>query len=189
MTREIYIPAISDEEYYRLGEYNATQLLKHCGAKELDVVVDYGCGDGRVARYIATRCRKIICADIGEFVLRDAEMILNRFAVDNAEFKFTNDIKEEGFADLVYTFQVIQHCSDSEQLDMVNHIQSMLKPDGIACIHMPKIEDKPLYQNNNMCMCFTREQVEYFGKMFSHFVIDELEFTPNWIDYYLWVRT
>jgi 2-polyprenyl-3-methyl-5-hydroxy-6-metoxy-1,4-benzoquinol methylase len=191
VNREIYIPKISDEEYYRLGKYNATQLVEGCiqrGFDLLDVVVDYGCGDGRVARYMSEKCVKIICADISEFVLHDAAKKLSEFNVSNAEYHLTSELKKENYADLIYTFQVIQHCNDAEQLEMVNHIKSMLKDTGIACIHMPKIEDKPFYHNNGMCMCFTKEQVEHFGKMFPSYEIEEIEFAPNWIDYYLWVR-
>ena len=61
----------------------------------------------------------------------------------------------------------------------------ILKPNGLACIHFPKIEDKPWYKNHTTCMCYTIEQVKEFGKLFKDPSIIEIEICTNWIDYYL----
>ncbi len=190
ITQDIFVPWYTDEQYNDLGITHSRQLIegyRNRTKNSLRNVVDYGCGDGRVARFMASKCNKIICADISSDILLCTAQRMLKYQVANFEVVLTDDLVQTNI-DFIYSLQVLQHNTYAEQVQILEHIKLMLKENGVACIHFPKLDDKPSYVNSSNCMCFTFSQVEEFGKLFPHYEIEEAEFTPNWFDFYLWVK-
>lgn len=195
INRDIFATGVgSEENYNKLGQYHAKQLMdgfNKRSKRKLNMIVEYGIGDTRVGKYIATECKNFIGIDVSQVILDEAKNKLynyNMNNIDNYELFLNINFNKNNIADFVYSLQVLQHNIYEEQIKIINHIKTILKPNAIACIHFPKIEDKPWYKNSNMCMCFTKEQVEEYGKMFNNYDIEEIEFCKNWMDYYLWVK-
>lgn len=183
ISREQFWPGLSEERYKELGFKNALQLLDlyktTTGISLPDTIVEYGCGDARVLKPMSMVTERAIGLDICNLVLAEARKNTD------AELYNVNSFKEENFADLVYSLQVMQHNTYEQQIAIMKHIISMLRPMGIAIIHFPKIEDKPNYRNHGTCMCFNKQQVEMFGNMLFNPTIHEVDIAPDWWDYYL----
>src|SRR5205823_13301611 len=59
-------------------------LLSHVGIHSTDVVLEIGCGIGRVGKHLAARCRRWIGADVSPHMLKFAAERLRDFS--NVEF-------------------------------------------------------------------------------------------------------
>jgi SAM-dependent methyltransferase len=182
INRDQFWPGLTQERYDELGETNALQLTalySKYTTEPLNTIVDYGCGDARVLKAIDKQCTKAVGLDICDLVLDAARKNTT------AELFNIKEFDKVDYADFVYSLQVMQHNTYEQQLRILVDIKKILKPTGLACIHFPKIEDKPNYKNHGTCMCYTKQQVMYFGNLFSNPVIEEVEIAPNWFDYYL----
>ena len=190
INRDQFLPANSEEEYNSSGKTDTYQLLdrlRDFTSNKLDLVLEYGCGDGRVARFMAKECENLICLDVSPFVLEATEEKMIEHNNYNVTYILADNFDKENIADFIYSLQVLQHNPYDEQIQIIKKIQKALKPNGIACIHLPKLENRPEYENCDTCMCFTKEQVLEFGKYFSEFVLDD-DVETQWNDYFLWCK-
>lgn len=207
--RDNFLICPTEEEYWESGRVDASYFiegaqkrLKKTGSaakKKLGTVMDYGPGDGRVARFVADACKKIYCVDIASSVASLAEKQFNRFGIKNGEFstvKSISDNNKNGFIDFLYCYQVIQHNPPDEQKTIMQRIYDYLKPGGLACIHFAKLENKPGYVNGPACMCFTLEQVnELVGGVFGNdnyeieeMIIGKAQEYFGATDYFVWAQ-
>jgi 2-polyprenyl-3-methyl-5-hydroxy-6-metoxy-1,4-benzoquinol methylase len=182
----------TEEEYWATGKIDADGIAKGVKKRKgkLGTVVEYGCGDGRVALHMAAKCKEIRCVDIAESVLNLAKKELTERGVENASFCVVEKA-EEGFADFAYSLQVVQHNPEAEQKAIMQRIYGYLKPGGLACVHLAALETKPGYQNCSTCMCFTREQAEELASVFDEYEIELAALAAkksNSGDYFVWGR-
>lgn len=186
-----FLPSDSDEHYMETGKNNANFIIsahKKKSKKKLVNVAEIGVGDGRIATFISKYCDKLTCVDINPYVLEATKERFNKYGVTNAEFVLSDDFDEEDKFNLIYCCQVLQHNTKEGQIQIINQIKRALKPDGIAFIHLPKLENKATYVNCDTCMCFTIEQAKELGSYFSECEINEFDLIPEWDDYYLVCR-
>jgi len=186
----IFTTNCTPAQIIELGKRHTKQILegyqKRIKSKTTpNIVIDYGCGDGRIAQFMAGECGELVCLDVNPLVIEAAKSALSKH--NNIEFHLADDFKVPNCADLICSFQVLQHNTPEDQVKIMFHIYTLLKSGGIACVHFTKLEDSPL-QNTPIFMCFTRSQVETFGKMFTSCEVEKAEFAPDWVDYYLWVK-
>ena len=129
-------------------------------------VIDYGCGIGRVIQYIAQKAKRAIGLDITQSFLRKA-----RAAIPNAEFYATDDYEEEGIADLVYCFMVMQHNDQAGRERIMEHIGHLLKMGGTAIVSFPS-DKSTYYKENKNLHKFTRDEVRWFGQKFDSRIVE-----------------
>ena len=174
--RDSFLIRTDEESYWQSGqddaEYIFTEAQKQ-GQKQFGTVLEYGSGDGRIARFMSAKCNEFICADIAESVLNLArQQLTERFGLDNVRYSLIESLEsQENFADFVYSSQVIQHNPPHEQKQIMANIYRFLKPGGMACVYLPSLEAIPGYQNGPTCMCFTREQAEELAQAFDSYEI------------------
>lgn len=205
----------TEEEYWESGKVDASYFIEGAQKRiknlKAKIIMDYGPGDGRVARFVAPSSKKIYCVDIAKSVVALAEHQFNQFGIKNAEFKTvheltgpketgesqkTTDLKDSNFIDFLYCYQVIQHNPPDEQKAIMQRIYDYLKPGGLACIHFAKLENKPGYVNGPACMCFTLEQVkELAGGVFGddnyeieEMIIGKAQEYFGATDYFVWAH-
>lgn len=167
--KTIFLPVESEEDYNASGKSNVEDLiykLYNFYIENLNCVVDYGCGDGRMAQFMSEQCKKLICVDVNETILNLAKKRLSN--KNNISFIIDKDFNLDNSVDFIYCFQVIQHNPYEEQIEIINKIYKALRKNGVACIHFPKIENHPEYKNNNFCMRFSYEQIENLVKNIFH---------------------
>lgn len=190
--RDSFLIRPDEESYWQSGKIDAdkvfTKAQEH-GQKSFEVILEYGCGDGRIARFMSANCDTLICVDIAKSVLELAyKQLNNRFGINNVLYKVAYECGElKDTADFIYSMQVIQHNPPDEQKNIIQNIYRFLKPGGLACVHFAALETKPDYQNCNSCMCFTREQVEELAAVFDNYEITLENFGgASEEDYFVW---
>lgn len=195
INRDQFLRRETEEQYNLTGENNLKMLLdrfekisKTNWNDRIRTVIDFGCGDLRVARFMAAKCTKIIGLDVSPFVLEAAQIKIHEYRLSNCSLKLVDEFDEENVADFIYCLQVLQHNTYEEQMQIVDKIASLLKPGGYACIHLPKSGNMPGHQNIDTCMSFPKEAVEALAEGFPWFEILEDSIVEGKEAYFLWVR-
>ncbi len=101
-----------------------------------DIVLDYGCGPGFLARALAPRLRKVLAYDISPGALACAR-ILN--PADNLEYVGPNEIDEsvpDASVDLVVSLALVQHLTDRIYRHVIGNCFRKLKPGGRLLLHV-----------------------------------------------------
>lgn len=101
------------------------------------IVLDFGCGPGYLAKFVANKVKKVIAVDISCGVIECAKVLNNSH---NILFKINNgkDLSaiNEGSLDLIYSFAVIQHLSDELFKGFLKDFFRVLKPNGKIICHI-----------------------------------------------------
>lgn len=107
------------------------------------VVLDLGCGIGRIARFVAPRCRELWLADISRRMLEMAHERLGGQPSVRLVRATPRGVPELGSAslDLVYSVLVLQHVEREDAFCMLRDILRMLRPGGLAYVTFPNILD------------------------------------------------
>ena len=166
--------------YKRLYEKPLRSVLREFGVK--DVVLDVGCGDGRLTFLIAGRVRKVYGVDNQEYPIQLARLILKRLNVRNAELKVGSvaELKygDERF-DKVICFDVIEHLKFEDVKMSILEICRVLKKGGVLYLTTPnrrelrgrifghKIEKKHYYEYDirQLCNLFRQHfrKINFYG--------------------------
>jgi len=161
------LPRRNEVDFDSEGFAEAQRLSYFFGAKS--TVVDYGCGVGRVLKYVAERAGHVIGLDICEGFLDKAKAFVK---ADNVEFCQAGTYKEQEVADFVYCLMVMQHNDLKNREIIMSHIAELLKLGGTAIISFPRNEST-YYQENETLHKFTKDEVSHFGDWFPSFRIIE----------------
>lgn len=102
-----------------------------------DVVLDYGCGPGLLARVTAPYVKKIFAIDISSGAIACAKIVN---PAENIEYLVANDRGLEEISDqsvdVVYSFAVIQHLTDAVFEMVLENCRKKLKPKGRLVFHI-----------------------------------------------------
>lgn len=127
----------SEQEFWRTGEEDASKLLKFINKES--IVLDAGCGIGRVMKYVAPHCREIHGVDTSVLILRRAKKELKELKncfFHRADLKDFDAFPVNSF-DLVYSFYALQHMEKEDAYLCLKRIHSLLKPNGIVYMQFP----------------------------------------------------
>src|SRR5215203_4381170 len=106
-----------------------------------DLVLDYGCGPGFLAKEVANFVRRVYACDISQGVLECAKVIN---AADNIEYIHADTTRlnavSDGSLDVVYSFAVIQHVTDQVLDEILESCTRKLKPGG-KLVFQVQLED------------------------------------------------
>ena len=127
------VAATDDEaELDRSGKATNQFLLDHVGIKPTDVVLEIGCGVGRVGKHAAPRCKHWIGADVSPNMLKFAAENLRQ--VPNVEFVELSgyDLKPipSESIDLVYCTVVFPHLAQWDRYSYVEEAFRVLRAGG-----------------------------------------------------------
>jgi SAM-dependent methyltransferase len=129
--------------------------------KETDVVLDAGCGDGKLTSLIAPLVQRIHGVDNQEFPIKFAKLIFNKLKIQNANLSVedvTNLEFADNFFDKIVCFDVIEHLPKGLAINAINELYRVLKSGGRLYLTTPnreelrgrffghKIEDKHYYE-------------------------------------------
>ena len=114
------------------GAGTSAFLLDKVGIAPTDVVLEIGCGIGRVGKHLAGRCRRWIGADVSPNMLKFAAERLGDFA--NVEFVELsgNDLRPipDNSIDVVYCTVVFMHLEGWDRYGYVEEAFRVLRPGG-----------------------------------------------------------
>lgn len=169
--RDYVLPGRTDEQFWAEGQLQAQELMKHCGPES--VVVDYGCGSGRVARHMTGACARLIGLDASGIFARKAQA-----EVPEAEFWPVDCFKEQGIADFCYAVMVYQHNTRENRDQITDHVLELLKPGGVLWASFP-IGGRGSYRVQRqegpgfMMRTFEVDEVREHGERFADHQITE----------------
>jgi len=109
--------------------------------KSDDIVLDVGCGIGRVEKFLAPLCREIYAVDVSRKMLKRARKRLKDYT--NIHF-IRNDGRSLGFLpdesiDFVFSVFVFQHIEKEDTVCYLADIYRVLKNNGSVCLQFPNI--------------------------------------------------
>jgi SAM-dependent methyltransferase len=132
------------EDFERTGQSDADLLGRYLRGDE--VVLNIGCGVGRVDKYLAPRVRELHAIDVSGEMIRRARTRLEGLPnvrlreVRNKEFLSAFD---SGRFDLVFSFLVLQHLEKEDAFLYLRDAARVLKPGGWLVTQFPNFLSPP----------------------------------------------
>jgi SAM-dependent methyltransferase len=108
------------------------------------IVLDFGCGAGRLASALAERAAHVIGIDISEPMLRTAQEVVPPSLRDRVSLMASSSPGlplRAASVDIVYTSLVLQHMPSHLALGYVREFMRVLKPGGYALIQIAEQPD------------------------------------------------
>jgi SAM-dependent methyltransferase len=158
--REYILPKRTDQEFEDEGKEEANNISRFI--KEDYTVLDYGCGIGRVLKYV--KAKRKIGLDISEKYLEIANND------KTSEYYLVDKFNEQ--VDFIYSLSVLQHNNEIERDKIIKSIVCLLKDGGRALISFAHIKS-PNYIETEFVHKFTKKEVEEYGKHFTEYEIIE----------------
>jgi len=165
--RDYILPQRTLKNFEQEGQKEAERLYYFFDKN--DVVIDYGCGIGRVTKFIADHAKKVIGLDINPDFIKKARNFCDK---DNAEFYVSDEYSKEGVANFLYSLMVFQHNDKKNRYVILKHIIRLLKKGGTSIMQFPRFESD-YYQEGDFVHKFTMKEIEEYAKEFSTYKIVE----------------
>ena len=130
---KLHVIGVTDEDALRAtGEETLRFLQESVGIRKDDVVLEIGCGIGRVGKLVAPLCRKWIGCDVASSMLSLAAERLGDLL--NVELKEISGYDLRGVADasadVVYCTVVFMHLESWDRYNYVLEAFRVLRPNG-----------------------------------------------------------
>lgn len=124
------------------GERAVAHLLeaahRHAGEIGAGLVVDVGCGVGRLEAALADRFERVVAVDVTPAMLEQARTRVTRPEVTFVRADVARDPVPEGRdADLVVSERVVQHLDPADVVPHLRGLVGLLRPGGVAVVQVP----------------------------------------------------
>ena len=130
----------------RLGKFLVKRFLR---PSKRDVILDYGCGIGRLSEYLAPDCKEIHGVDVSEKMILRAR---NEDGASNVQYHYAKDGHTHlpsAIMDKAFTYWVLAHNSDEDALDSLAEMKRLMKTGARAClfehVRSERLEVSPIY--------------------------------------------
>jgi ubiquinone/menaquinone biosynthesis C-methylase UbiE len=137
--RRLILNDADPEAFERAGRADAERLGELFGPD--DVVLDLGCGIGRVARYVAPGCRELWAVDASDAMLAGARRRLA--GAGNVRFARCDGTRipalPDDAVDLAYSLITLQHLEREDAFALLRELRRVVRPGGRAFITFPNL--------------------------------------------------
>jgi SAM-dependent methyltransferase len=157
----------SNKSFYESGEYNAKVFISkikknYVGDLRNKTCIDFGCGVGRVSKFLAPYFHRLDCIDISKShldiarsFLTQTETNINFLELDNYDI----DNKIENI-DFLYSILTLQHNPPPLALFLLRSLLGKLNSGGIAYIQLPSYIDGYLFGTSRYMADDTKNSIE-----------------------------
>lgn len=133
------------EEFYGSGIGDLKYLRAFLDRADLElrsdmVVAEYGCGLGRVTRFLAKEANRVLAFDISSTHLDAARQRMRQEGISNVEFVHVTDrssLAHLARIDLFFSLIVLQHNPPPVMLSILDAAFAGLRPGGLAFFQVP----------------------------------------------------
>ncbi|MEO6870949.1 MAG: class I SAM-dependent methyltransferase [Chthoniobacterales bacterium] len=128
-----HVGGVDEEKWFETtGIATKEALLSSVNIGEKDIVVEIGCGVGRVGQQLAPICQRWIGCDVSPNMVKLAAGRLERF--DNVELHEVSGFNlaplADGSVDVVYSTVVFMHLEEWDRYNYILEAHRVLKPSG-----------------------------------------------------------
>lgn len=121
-------PSGFDEiQYFNSGKYDSLQVINKCNLKKEDLILEYGCGDGRIMRHLNDNYNIYGVDIVEDFILHSHKLNLKTSLLEN------NKINN---FDKIYSLTVFIHLNKSNSKNALQYIYDNLKDGGLAYLQI-----------------------------------------------------
>ncbi len=140
--------------------FSKKYILKKSRLKSTDVVLDFGCGVGRISNFIRTSVSKVIGYDTSDSMLDIAKKSspINSIYLDDLDEISSNEI------DVVIAHWVLAHISDEGILEAFSKIASKITDKGRICIFEQTPTDEKHFLSNGV---YNRRTIGQYESLFK----------------------
>ncbi len=122
-------PKVAHQNIFR--NYHTKQtLLKYLNVNIDDVVLDFGCGVGRLSKFIAPKVKSVVGADKSANMLQVAIEINSK---NNIRYQHFNNYPlpfDDKYFSKIFSYWVLQHIDNEELKNTFNDFHRLLKDNG-----------------------------------------------------------
>lgn len=140
--RALILNETDPEVFESSGQRQAEDVIRPLLAGDgTDVVLDLGCGIGRVARYVAPMCRRLWAVDASDEMLRHAARRLSGLGnvrVARCTGTAVPDVPD-GDVDVAYSVLTLQHLEREDAFLLLRELHRVLRPGGTAFLTFPNL--------------------------------------------------
>ena len=153
-----------DEETIRQNKYRdyitRKSLLKYLLAKKSDVLLDYGCGVGRIAQEVAPKVKSVLGLDVSTGMIDKARTANKCSNVKYDVVTPTYDLGEDIYTK-IYTCWVLQHISNAEIESYLSKFYRSLKRGGrVVVLEQVRLEESR--QSEYLIQRKEEDYIKYF---------------------------
>jgi len=137
------------DEFYESGKQEVDRLFKTLARNSIDHTslqkcLDFGCGAGRISRWLSEDFETIYAYDVSNNYLEMAKKYLKKQEISNVRFRQLTSIDDlENFpkVDLIYSVIVLQHNPPPIIHRVIVQFLKALNPGGIAFFQLPTYKE------------------------------------------------
>jgi cyclopropane fatty-acyl-phospholipid synthase-like methyltransferase len=169
--RELILPKRTTDEFFNEGKLEAELLNKSGNFDANSTVLEFGCGIGRILKFINIPHENKIAVDVCQVYLDKISEPMRKVKSDGYSIP---DINEDS-VDFIYSLMVFQHINKRDHISLFSQLFSFLKPGGKMLIQFPRIEDD-YYIASDFVNLYTKEEVKAFFNTLNY---TDLEITTG----------
>ena len=134
------IYATEDQQKFERGGIEDAQLIAQWVTSD-SIVLDVGCGIGRIEKYLAPYCRELHSVDVSREMLAQARARLAGIPNVHLHHTTATDLSCLGTetVDLAFSLLVLQHIEKEDAYLALREIHRVLRPGGIAYLQFPNL--------------------------------------------------
>lgn len=180
------------ENYRRFTEFDghdAREWVSRLHLTATSVVIDLGCGEGKVLVAVAPHIQRGIGIDASPHMLAAARWNAQQRGVTNVEFlqrDFRMLMLEPGLADAVISQYALHHITDAEKATVLAAIHQVLEPDGLFYLEDDTFNFPPVELEQRVPEIHAQWEQEFGairGQYFRETLVGEdFEYTSYWTD-------
>jgi 2-polyprenyl-3-methyl-5-hydroxy-6-metoxy-1,4-benzoquinol methylase len=133
------------DEFYESGKQEVARLFRTLERNAIDRMafkkcLDFGCGAGRISRWLSEEFEKIYAYDVSMNYLEMAQKYLEKQEIENVHFsqvKGVDDLEKFPQVDLIYSVIVLQHNPPPIIHRVIEEFMRALNPGGVAFFQVP----------------------------------------------------